>query len=267
MAPESEERTVELATGPIHVLMSGAGQDAPDLLLLHHDVGPMGWTPFHEALAQTFRVHAVDMPGFGASPRAEWARHPRDLAALMLATARRLGVRDYVLVGLGFGGWVAAEMAVFAYPEMNRLVLAAPAGIKPEDRFILDQVLEEPVAYLRAGFRDSETFAAHFQDPTAQELKDRLDQCRETVARVAWKPYMYSFELPETLREAHLPVTVAWGEADAVIPSSCAALWAQALPDCTVRLIPDAGHFLDLECPERLAAIVAGTPAALAGKE
>lgn len=267
MTHEAEDRTVDLATGPIHVLVSGPDRDAQDLLVLHHDVGPMGWTPFHAALAQTFRVHAADMPGFGASPRADWARHPRDLAAVMLAAARWLGLRHYVLVGLGFGGWVAAEMAAFASPEMARLVLAAPFGIKPEDGFILDQMLEEPVAYLRAGFSDPARFAAHVPDPQARELRDRLDDCRETIARIAWKPYMYSYELPETLREVRLPVTIVWGEADAVIPPSCAALWADVLPDCTVQRIPGAGHFLDLESAERLAAIVAGAPAALAGKD
>jgi pimeloyl-ACP methyl ester carboxylesterase len=259
-----EDRTVDLTTGPIHVLVGGAGQD---LLLLHHDVGPMGWTPFHAVLAETFRVHAADLPGFGGSPRLEWARHPRDLAAVMLAAGRRLGLRNYVLVGLGFGGWVAAEMAAYANPEMARLILAAPAGIKPDAGYILDQMLEEPIAYLRAGVSDPAILAAHVGDLKASELKDRLDDCRETIARVAWKPYMYSYELPETLREAHLPVTIAWGEADAIIPADCAALWAAVLPECTVRLVPGAGHFLDLERPEYLGVIVRGAPIALAGKE
>jgi pimeloyl-ACP methyl ester carboxylesterase len=261
---EIEDRILDLANASVHVLEGGAGRD---LLVLHHDVGPMGWTRFHTLLAQTYRVYAADMPGFGDSPRLDWARHPRDLAAVMLAAARRLGLRDYILVGLGFGGWVAAEMAAYAHPEIARLVLAAPAGIKPDAGFILDQMLEEPVAYLRAGFSEAAAFAVCVPDPTATELKDRLDACRETVARIAWKPYMYSYELPETLREARLPVALAWGERDVVIPAGCAALWAEVLPDCTVHAIPGGGHFLDLECPEWLAAIVAGTPAAIAGKE
>lgn len=259
-----EDRIVELATGPIHVLAGGAGRD---VLVLHHDVGPMGWTRFHAVLAQTCRVFAADMPGFGGSTRLDWARHPRDLAAVLLAAARRLELRDYVLVGTGFGGWVAAEMAAFAHPEIARLILAAPMGIKPDAGFILDQMLEEPVAYLRAGFSDAAEFAAHVPDPDAGALKERLDESRETIARVAWKPYMYSYELPETLREARLPAAVAWGESDAVIPSTCAAQWSRALPACTVHLFTGAGHFLDLECPERLAGIVTGSVAGRSGKE
>jgi pimeloyl-ACP methyl ester carboxylesterase len=246
-------QTVELAYGPVHVVSAGSG---PPLLLLHHDVGPMGWTEFHEALVRDFTVFAPDMPGFGESPRADWARHPRDLAAVMLALARNLGRRHYTLVGLGFGGWVAAEMAAFAYPEMAALVLAAPAGLKPESSFILDQVMEEHFAYLRAGFANPETFEKHFPDARDKAVKTRLDGARETIARVSWKPYMYSYELPETLREVHLPVTVVWGDRDAVVPQECARLFADAIPACRVEYLPGAGHFLDREAPQELARIV-----------
>lgn len=256
--------TIELASGPISLSEGGSG---PTLLLLHHDVGPFGWTPFHEALAEDFHVFAPDMPGWGQSPRVEWARHPRDLAAVMLHTARALGLRDYTLVGTGLGGWVAAEMLAFAYPEIASATLVAPAGIKPESEFILDQVLEEHVAYLRAGFSSEELFHWYVPDPKDKELRARLDAARETVARVSWKPYMYSYELPETLRDASLPVSVVWGSADRVIPASAARLWQQTLPRCTVHELEDTGHFAELEHPERVAAIVLQQANALPGKE
>ena len=174
--------SIELASGAVHVQTGGSG---PGLLLLHHDVGPMGWGAFHEELAQRFTVFAPDMPGFGDSPRAEWARHPRDLAAMMLALARRAGLNHYTLVGLGFGGWVAAEMASFAAPELGALVLSAPAGIRPDHAFILDQVMEEPIAYLRAGFSSSEAFEAHFPDASDKALRATLERPR--VRRSWWR--------------------------------------------------------------------------------
>ncbi len=252
-AAPTNVRTIELANGAVQVESGGSG---PGLLLLHHDIGPIGWGPFHRALAEHFTVFAPDMPGFGESPRADWARHPRDLATMMLALARRAGLREYTLVGLGFGGWVTAEMAAFASPELSALVLSAPAGMRPDSTFILDQVMEEPVAYLRAGFSSTEAFDAHFPDAKDKDLRVQLERSRETIARVSWKPYMYSYELPETLKEAQVPTTIVWGEKDAVIPSECADLFAAALPYCTVRRLPVAGHYIELEHPALLAGIV-----------
>jgi pimeloyl-ACP methyl ester carboxylesterase len=232
--------------------------------VLHRDTGPMGWTPFHEALAAHHRVYAVDLPGFGESDRAEWVRHPRDLAAITLAAARRLGLRDYVVVGLGFGGWVALEMAAFAYPEMSRLVLASPAGIKPDEGDVLDQIMEDPVDYFRAGFSSQTAFESWVPDPSAPELKAQLARCRETIARTTWKPYMYSYELPETLREVRLPVTVAWGTGDKVIPSCVAHQLEALLPMCELHLVDGGPHFLELEQPGAISAIALASPEAVA---
>lgn len=257
---ESAEPNIEvlnLPHGPLSLATAGSG---PPLVLLHQDVGPFGWTAFHEQLATRFTVYAPDMPGFGGSPRAEWARHPRDLAAIILNAVRHLGLSPYTLVGCGFGGWVASEMASFAHPEMASLVLAAPAGLKPDHGFILDQVLEDPLEYLRAGFANPENIDAFFPDLKDKALRARLDAARENIARVSWKPYMYSYELPETLRGAvELPVTVVWGDADRVIPATTAQQYRDILPQCSVHLIRGGGHFLELEHPAELAGLIMPT--------
>lgn len=245
---------LNLVHGPLSIETAGSG---PPLVLLHQDIGPFGWTAFHETLAQRFTVYAPDMPGFGESPRAEWARHPRDFAAILLNGMRHLGLGPYTLVGCGFGGWVASEMAAFAHPEMSSLVLVAPAGVKPEGSFILDQILEDPTEYLRAGFSNPECLDEYFPDLRDKALRARLDAARENIARVSWKPYMYSYELPDMLRGAvELPVTVVWGDADRVIPVTTAQQYRAILPQCSVRLIAGAGHFLELEHPAELAGMI-----------
>ena len=49
------------------------------------------------------------------------------------------------LVGLGFGGWIAAEMATMSPRAFRRLVLVGAMGIKPAAGEILDQALTEAV--------------------------------------------------------------------------------------------------------------------------
>ena len=70
------------------------------------------------------------MPGYGQSARPEWAREPRDLAILLLNQALdKLGLTGgLTLVGLGFGGFVAAEMATMDQRRLKTLVARRRAG-------------------------------------------------------------------------------------------------------------------------------------------
>jgi pimeloyl-ACP methyl ester carboxylesterase len=249
-----EETTVELPTGAIRLLSGGSG---PPLMLLHHDIDGAVWGEFHDRLAETFRVLAPDMPGWGRSTRLEWARHPRDLAAVMLALGRMLAVRPYVLVGLGFGGWVAAEMASFAPDDLRRLVLVGAAGMKPDTTDILDQVMMDYRDYVGAGFAEPSAFVQTYGEKISPEQRARWETSREVIARISWKPYMYSYELPETLKAMQTPATIIWGTRDGVVPARCAALYAEVLPNAATELVTGGGHFLDLEHPAQLASMIA----------
>ncbi|MBI2765655.1 MAG: alpha/beta hydrolase [Chloroflexi bacterium] len=256
VATEAEQQVIDLATGPVRVFRGGAGAQ---VLVLHHDFEATGWGAFHEQLARSFSVITSEMPGYGESARLDWARHPRDLAGVLLALVRRLGLREYSLVGLGFGGWVAAEMAAFAPADMARLVLVGAAGIKPESSDILDQVMMDHREYVRSGFAEAAAFEALFGERTPAEQKTRWEAARETIARISWKPYMYSYELPELLREMPVPTTVIWGTEDRVVPPECATRYANLIPNAAIRLVAGGGHWLDLERPAELAGIIAAS--------
>ncbi len=69
---------------------------------------------------------------------AQRARHRRDAYA---GCWRDLGLSDVSLVGLGFGGWIAAEMASQAPTAYRKLVLVGAMGIKPPEGDIADQAI------------------------------------------------------------------------------------------------------------------------------
>jgi len=247
------ERTLTVAGLELFLQTKGAGRP---LVVLHHDIGSQDWIPFYDALAQDHEVYVPDLPGYGRSARPAWARHPRDLAILMLQALEQLEVRRVTLVGLGFGGWVAAEMATMANDRVRSLVLASPFGIKPQQGEISDQMMLSHVDYVKLGFRDEAEFERHFAAEPSPELALCWDLNREMTARIAWKPYMFSHQLPHLLRGVQTPALVVWGEQDRVIPSACAELYVEALPAATRVMLKDTGHFIDLERPEELARLV-----------
>jgi pimeloyl-ACP methyl ester carboxylesterase len=260
MAGAVEWRKSLVEVAGVQVALSRAGS-GPPLLLLHRDTGTLDRLPFHDALAERFDVLIPRHPGYGSeAQRADWMRSVRDLAVVHRWLLSALGIeRCAGLLGLGFGGWVAAEMATMAPRDLDRLVLVGPMGIRPpgEDH-ILDQALLSYIDYARAGFHDQARFDAIYgADPSTDQLVE-WDICRETSFRIAWKPYMYSQTLPHLLGAVRAPALVVWGAEDRVVPPSAAERWMAGLRGARLEMLPECGHCVEMERPSELARLVAG---------
>jgi len=248
------EHTIDVAGLALRYVRGGAG--AP-MIVLHHSTGNPGWISFYERLAERASVSVPDMPGYGQSARPEWAREPRDLAILLLQALPRLGASSATLVGLGFGGFVAAEMATMCPDRIRRLVLVGAPGHQPREGEILDQMMVDYHEYVMAGFRDETAFKAAFGDDARQRFKELWDYSREMTARLTWKPYMFSRRLAPLLREVRVPALVLHGAEDAIVPVDVARQYADALPNARLELVPNGGHLVEYEDPAGIAGRIA----------
>jgi pimeloyl-ACP methyl ester carboxylesterase len=247
---EHSSHTLELRTGKLHYLRGGAGEP---VVVLHHSTGSLGWIPFCAELAREFDVIVPDLPGYGRSERPEWAREPRDLAILVGRAIEALGLEDATVVGLGMGGFVAAELACLNPHCLGRLVLVGAAGLRPERGEILDQMLVDYPDYVRAGFRDDTAYTAVFGAEPAADVLTLWDFSREMTSRICWKPYMFNRRLEPLLRDVTIPTLLIWGSRDRVVPPVCGEQYARALPDATLEIVEGAGHLIELEDPAGLA--------------
>ena len=245
---------VEVAGRRVQYLRGGSGDP---VLVLHHSIGNHGWMPVHERLAASRQVLVPDLPGYGQSERPEWARETRDVAILILQLLDKLGHGPVPVVGLGLGGWIAAEMATMNQSRISALVLVGAPGIQPEEGEILDQMLIDYHEYVRAGFSSEESYAAEFGEDPAPEVRELWDFSREMTARLTWKPYMFNRRLPHLLHEVQTPTLLVWGAADAIVPMAVAQAYAAALPNASIEVVADCGHFVDMEQPDRLAELAA----------
>jgi pimeloyl-ACP methyl ester carboxylesterase len=253
MAVAWSDKIVDIAGTRVHVSRAGSGSP---LLVLHHDTGTLERLPFYDALAARFDVVVPHHPGYGRSQRPEWMRSVRDVAVMYRWLLADLGITRASLVGCGFGGWIAAEMASMAPADLDRLVLVGAMGLKPPEGDILDQALLSYIDYARAGFHDSKAFGAVYgTDPSTDQL-EQWDICREMSFRIAWKPYMYSQTLPHLLGGVRAPSLVVWGDDDRVVPQSAGRLYAARLPGARLEIVKDCGHCVDMEKPDALAALV-----------
>jgi pimeloyl-ACP methyl ester carboxylesterase len=159
------------------------------------------------------------------------------------------------LVGLGLGGWIAAELATLEPRRLETLTLVGSPGLRPPHGEIVDQVPISFEAYVRLGFSSDAAFERVIGPRPSPEVVELWDYSREMTTRLTWKPWMFSLQLRHLLPEIRTPTLVVWGSEDRVVPRECGQLYAELLPDARLETV-EAGHLVDLEEPARLAKLI-----------
>ncbi|MGH7988415.1 MAG: alpha/beta fold hydrolase [Candidatus Binataceae bacterium] len=247
------ESFVKIAGGKIQLLKGGSGRP---LLVLHHDIGNPGWLPLYENLARDFSVYVPSHPGFGKSERPEWMRTVRDMALVYQWLLDELKLDGVTAVGLGFGGWIAAEMAMMCRHAFARMVLVNAMGMLPKRGEILDQFLINTIDYTRSGFSNPDKYIELY---TAEPPLDQLEQWeinREMTSRIAYKPYMYDQTMLHLLAGVRTPALIVWGADNRIVPPVCGEQYRAAIVGARLETIVGAGHFAEVEQPSELAKLI-----------
>src|ERR1700749_3026916 len=121
---------------PIKAVERGSGRP---ILVLHPGIGIDPAAPVLAELAKGGRVIAPSHPGFGTSQLPKGMTSVDDVSYFYLDLLDQLDLRDVVVVGVGLGGWIAAEIAVKNSARLSRLVLANAIGVKIGDRETRDR--------------------------------------------------------------------------------------------------------------------------------
>src|ERR1700692_444648 len=130
-AAQSTANALVVDGARIEVIERGSG---PPLLFLHAENGIEAAGAAIEELAKTAHVIAPTHPGFGRSELPKGMRTVDDLSYFYLDLFDQLDLSGLTVVGVSFGAWLAAEIAVKSTARLSRLVMANAVGIKVGDR-------------------------------------------------------------------------------------------------------------------------------------
>jgi pimeloyl-ACP methyl ester carboxylesterase len=247
------EEFVQLDYGKVYLMKGGTGKP---LVIFQDDLGSPGWIPFYEELASKFTVYVPSHPGFGKSERPDWMRSARDLALTHLWLMKTLGLDRISVVGIGFGGWVAAEMATMSYHQFDKIILVGAVGVQPTEREIVDQFLLSGEEYARLCFHDPAGFDALYGAETSADQREVWEVNREMAIRLAWKPYMFDQALPHLLGGVDTSTLVVSAGNDKVVPASCGQRYTDLMPNARLETLDACGHCADVEKPVELAALI-----------
>ena len=240
----------------LEVLRRGAG--APAVLLHGMDtISPKA--PFLDRLGRHVDIIAPSSPGFGNSQRPEDFDTIYDLVHLYLGLLDQLPYEKVTLIGLSFGGWLAAEVAAASCHRIANLILVDPVGIKigdRETRDILDVFNTHPAEVRRKSWHDVAN-APDYDGMTDEELVIHARNW-EALCLYAWHPYMYNPQLKQWLGRISVPTLMLWGASDGIVSPDYGRAYAGLIKGAEFKLIADAGHHPEQEQPERFVEAVAG---------
>jgi pimeloyl-ACP methyl ester carboxylesterase len=250
----TEER-ITIAGTELYVLKGGSGSP---VLVLHGVEGFEGWLPFHDALAEQATVYAPAHPGYGQTPCPEWVETITHQAMFYHWFLQEQTLVSVDVVGIGIGGWIAAQMAVMCPHPLRHLVLVDAAGVRPQQGEVFDIFITPWRQVIERCFYDAmhspeyqRLFGGEFQ-----EFGGLREAGRTMSIRMCFRPYMYDRSLPGMLGKVHIPTLIVWGAQDQIIPVECGQLYQRAIPGATLQLIEQCGHWPQFERPQELARLV-----------
>jgi pimeloyl-ACP methyl ester carboxylesterase len=205
-----------------------------------------------DLLAARTRLIAPSHPGFGASDLAPVMTTVEDLSYFYLDLMDALDLRDAIVVGVGFGAWIAAAIAIKSTARMSQLVMANAVGIKVGDREtrdIVDIFATQDADFVKLAYFDPKRGERDYKSlPTAEVAA--VARNRESLARFAWQPFMHDPKLKSRLHRIRIPTLFLWGTHDRVLSEGYGRAYCAAIPGARFEPIGQAGHFPHIEQPQ-----------------
>jgi pimeloyl-ACP methyl ester carboxylesterase len=182
--------------------------------------------------------------------------------------ASRTQIRDMIahyaggdghLLGFSMGGYLALEHALSQPENMRSLTLvAAQAGSLDEAELgkrqsTLAWLEQRPYSGLPAASLDKLLHPDHRHGPAANAILAMDQDLGKTVLMRQFRETSQRVDLSGQLASIRYPVLVVGGEQDQVAPPRAVQEMSRRIPHAQLRLLPDSGHMVPLEQPQRLA--------------
>jgi pimeloyl-ACP methyl ester carboxylesterase len=254
------------------------GGEGPVILFVHGITGSSAhWERLLPLLADRYTVIAPDLLGHGlsAKPRGDYSlgAYAAGLRDLLVA----LGHERATVVGHSLGGGIAMQFS-YQFPERSdRLVLVSSGGLGeevslllraaalPGSELVLPLLAHERLRAFVAGI-GSMLGKLHLKPGNdLAELAAGIGSLADSDARQAFLHTLRAVIDPRGQRVSatdrlHLteimPSLLVWGERDPIIPARHGEAAHEAMPGSRLELLPEAGHFPQLDDPHHLAAIL-----------
>lgn len=242
------------AGGTVNAAESGE-RAAPALFLFHSLLSDRAsFDAVVPKLSQSFRVIVPELPGFGASKAVSGGL--AEVADRMAEAVKDAGGGEAIVLGNGYGGFVALQMAIRHPGIASRLILAdCGAAFSEEGR----QAFRNMAAASRTKGLSAITdvamrrlFAPEFQESHPDLMRDRREAFLRSDPEVIQAACLAlaGLDLRPELGKVKVPVLVLVGEHDEATPPPMSRELAALLPNARLKIIAGCAHVPQLQSPD-----------------
>jgi 3-oxoadipate enol-lactonase len=241
------------ASGAVNAAEVGYG---PPLFLFHSLLSDRAsFDAVAPGLSRSFRVVIPELPGFGRSQAVRGGL--AEVADRMAeAVSDAASGSDAIVLGNGYGGFVALQMAIRHPGIAARLILAdCGAAFSDTGRQAFRNMAAASHAKGLSAITDVamlRLFAPEFQEANPELMHDRRAAFLKTdpdVFRAACAQ-LATLDLRPELSKVDVPVLVMVGEHDEATPPPMSRELAEGLPNARLKIIPGCAHVPQLQSPK-----------------
>ena len=261
-AKHAQGRLTNLGGHTTHYLEQGEGE--PVILLHGYFYDSFMWRRNLDALSERFKVYALDFWGSGYSTRQPMEYGYELFSAQLLMFMDALGIPKASLIGQSMGGGVAMLFALQHRDRVDRLVLAAPAGLPNPlpltgKLFNVGGLGELLMGLPTDAIRRAVLKRFWFANPQAltwpeYEGATRFQKIQGTsaTALAILRKRFFDTLMPEIQELASLaiPTLLIWGRQDRAIPLSVGRDMSRLLDNARLEVLDGAGHAANIEQAE-----------------
>jgi pimeloyl-ACP methyl ester carboxylesterase len=200
-----------------------------------------GLSQLRDALVQKYRVIALELPGFGASPANTRSQSVQDLANTVAQATAQVVPETYTLIGTSFGANVALWQTLQSPDKVEALVLIAPTALRP-------------AAGPLAGTPSDTTKRLFAHPEKARDFAsvDHAIVAKEQALVQRLTGGMHDAEAERRLGEIPCATLVLFGSEDKMVAPEAARIYRARIPNSNIAFVYDTGHLIEAERPEAL---------------
>ncbi len=267
--PNTWQKRVVQAKAPqdlkLHVEEYGEG---PPVLLLHgFGTSSVSFSRIIPPLSRKFHIYAIDLKGFGQSPKPCDHRYSvYDQALLVDRLLQEKHLDHLIVIGHSYGGGVALSLALLDPARISKMVLIDSASYAQQLPKLI-RWLQIPIAGPLAFYllptayevRDAYRYAFYDDRKIPDDIVGKVtENLRMPHAKAVYLDASRQL-VPEDIRcvsgyyrRIRIPTLIIWGAEDIVIRPEKAYRLHRDLPNSRLVLIPRCGHIPHEECPGKV---------------